>query len=70
MASTESMCEVVCGAFHVDSNTYDRSARKSTYARTIEGDWRENRDYNFRHFGRRPFEAEEEEAEEEAETQS
>ena len=69
MASTESMCGVVCGAFHEDSSRYDRSARKSTYARTNEGDWRENCDCNFRRFGRRSFEAEEEEEEaEEAET--
>ena len=58
------MTGVVCGAFHEDSYRYDRSARKSTYARTNEGDWHENRDFNVRHFGRRPFEAEEEEAEE------
>ena len=29
MVSTESMCEVVCGAFHEDSNRYDRSAKKA-----------------------------------------
>ena len=63
------MCGLVCGAFHEDSNRYDRSTRKSMYAQTNESNWRENCDCAFRHFGHRQFEAEEEEeAEAAAET--